>query len=477
MNNQPEKMNNIQKDMNNIQQNDSNQTKNNEENIHSRSTRDEKATKRMKKASKKKKKEEKIFNRTLKSNHWTNKALRSVIIITCLSLVAGVGYVIKHEVERYNNTSQWKKLQRVQMSDMEPFMLSLNDKDYVTANEIIELKTKIWNQQTQSFNQNVSQKEIDTFNQLYDSFEIKNDSLNQFKSKVINQYWPLKVTQSTLIKNNTIQTDSFIDVAKYLNQSSKELSVDVQDASADSFVKQTEELNQKLFDDLNKIQNFHQNLLSLIEKPDEPQKRLKSDVNPNDIEVVFEALNDLNYDWPELNQLSEVKSKALDYSEVNEKKRVSMETYQNDVQLEKAFKEYLNKYKKDIDTLNKNKVEVKDFVGMTRKDVENWASKNGIIAQFDEQLSSSKKENEIIHQSILPKEYKYILKGSSIVFVVNIDNSSTMESVEETIISSEKKETSSSSSSDNKTEFNKVEEETIGTSSSYEFSSSSSNRR
>lgn len=496
LNKRSKKVNNIQNDanyssetnknsekVNNIHKDDSNQIENNDKNIHSRTARNEKATKRMKKASKKKKKEEKIFNRTLKSNHWTNKAIRAAVILACLSLVVGAGSVIKKEVERYNNTSQWKKLQRVQMSDMEPFMLSLNDKDYLTANEIIELRAKIWNQQNQSFNPSANQSEIDQFNSLYDSFEIKNESLNQFKEKVVDTYWPIKLKQNQLVDGTEIKSDSFIDVIQYLNQSSEKLSVDAQDAQQDSFIKQTEEMNKKLASDLNNIQNFHQNMNSLLQNPGEKDLMLSPDATESSVEETFAVLDTLNYQWPELRKMNELKDQLKEFASINESKQSLMQTYQYDLQLQKAFKEYLQKYKEDIQYLNANKVELKDFVGMSKSDVEKWGSKNGIFVQFDEHYSQGKKEDEVIHQSILPKDYKYILKGSTIVFVINIDNSSTMKSTEEIITStSSSKETTTTTSSSqtqqssDQTEFSRVEEDTEP-STSYTFSSSESNRR
>lgn len=373
---------------------------------------EEKLIKKTKKDDKKKKKFKK---RAINESKIYKYFIRWLIYITIIGLIVGIFVLSKHQIERYNATSKWKKLQRVEMAKMEPFMLSLNDDDYQVANILIEVKDKIWDEKKQNFLQDISDSNIQLFKTNYSKLPIKNNSLNEFNSRVIDNYWPIYTQKKLVASDNVINKEmTFNDIANYLNESSSKLNSFYQDSIDGSFLFDLNEFNQLISKDLVTISNFTNQFINLI-TIEGNDFYINDNVKQKDVNSCYDVLNNLNFEWTQLNELKSKKETIIAFVKSNEAKITDYANYENNESIKNAFNTYLTNYKSSINEIESSKVELKNLVGLTVDEAIEWCQQNQINYTFRYTETNNKdQKNVITSQSVDNEKYKFILKNSTI---------------------------------------------------------------
>ena len=361
-----------------------------------------------------------VQTRAIHSKRWYYRLARVIFTLTILALIYLGCNTASKMMRKYKSTSKWVVTQRVKMSEMRPFMLTLNDHDYALANKMMQAKLRIWD--GNDFLKSAKQSDIDEFNELFKSLKVTDESLTSFKQTVIDTYWPIKQDMSRLITSNGSINGTMTDVAKQIESTAK-LSGAYQTASDNSFVANTINSSSKLVSDFNNLTAFLNSFKSLTNND-----MLITDATSADITTSFNYLSSMNYTWPAVSKIQNKLASINTLAKSQDDKRDKYAKYLASKEAETAFNEYAVRYKSSIDFINANKVTLIKLKDSKLVDIEKWAKSNDVYLVKNYVSGQVYNDDTVVNSSIDSSKYSYVLKRSIITLDVVRKTSQTSSS-------------------------------------------------
>lgn len=131
-------------------------------------------------------------------------------------------------------------------------------------------------------------------------------------------------------------------------------------------------------------------------------------------EKKFKALSGrLHYHWALQQRFSQVYSASGSLLQKHDSMMSALLAYREDQSQMNSFNKFLSFWNSEKDKLDNQTVDLPDFTGKSKSDVDHWASENNITVKYKYESSSSQPNNSVLSQMPSASQYDKIIKGST----------------------------------------------------------------
>ena len=135
----------------------------------------------------------------------------------------------------------------------------------------------------------------------------------------------------------------------------------------------------------------------------------------------------LHYQWALQKQFNQIYTASGSLLQKHDSLMSALLAYKEDQSQMNSFNKFLSFWNSEQDKLDNQAVDLPDFTGKSKSDVDHWASENNITVKYKYESSSSQPNNSVLSQMPSASQYDKIIKGSTMTVYLarNTDSSAS----------------------------------------------------
>lgn len=402
--------------------------------------------------------------------------VNSLRIFTLFVITVSLYYIYdtSYELyENYTNTRKWEKVSKIPISTIDVETLYASEEDKALREKYLSIRSSLWDDNQHTFTSNISEEKIDELKSTFDSISSSKEKLQETHDEIL-VMWDVKKSLDSMFEDGSISHETIklnynlMMISDILNESFNKISpylINEKYQLAHQYYVEISNISDDVLK-MNEIMNMF-NSSYQIEKIGK-KLSFKTSMTYSESNDLNKRLNNLMYSWQiSTHVLRNILTKSDSIFSLNEADSTAYSSYLLDEENKEKFSEYLKKYKSDIEKLKSEVVDVINYSGLKRSEVETDLSNKGIYTEWiSEPTTDSTKDGLIINQSVDHQIYKKIRKGSTIRFTYYEYEEYRPSSSSSTFRSSSTSRSSSSSNSSNSSSSSTLTESSSTTSSS-----------
>lgn len=345
-----------------------------------------------------------------------SKKVKRIIYWTSIIIaLSTLGLSISQMYHYYKAKKEWKKISETPLASLDPYMLYLKPEEKESLEKYMKLYTNIWDDSKKEFTKDSNS---DNLNQLKEIYESLPDALKvhlKDKHTQISTLWEIKTEyESFFYKDSILANITPSKIQNFIENYWGKLTSYLDNNQSEYF----EGIYNKfmsLSDDTDNISILIEIFNSIYDVTDKGFE-VKPDLGSEALINWGTYRNKIKNNWMFVsNKLDPLIKNAEDKL----KKHDSHLSKYNEVKKAQEEKNLFIKFTNEYNSMKNNLVELPDFKGKTKDEVEDWGKTNNIKINISEIWSDSDdNKDKIINQS--PKSpYTKIIKNSTLNIEIN----------------------------------------------------------
>lgn len=360
-------------------------------------------------------------------------------------LIAGVALVIVTIVfglvHEYHDSAHWTRITGPKTADIPTDILYASADEKADKLKYLKYQGLMWDRDKHTLKPTASTENYRQLEKAYDKLKRKNDVSST--NDQIKEAWSFHEDYNDLFsKKNTVKMSTTPEeISQLIDDHFPKITPYVVDGTQYQFANDEQAKMNKLADDQ---ATMNQIVTSFAKQYKASGKHtLKSRIYATSAaKKKFKQLSGkLHYHWLLQKQFNRIYNASGSLLQKHDSMMDALLAYKEDQSQMNSFNKFLSFWNSEQDKLDNQTVDLPDFTGKSKSDVDRWADKNNITVKYRYESSSSQPNNSVLSQMPSASQYDKIIKGSTMTVYLarntdgssNNDNSSSSENDADTL--------------------------------------------
>lgn len=332
-------------------------------------------------------------------------------------LIAGVALVIVTIVfglvHEYHDSAHWTRITGPKTADIPTDILYASADEKADKLKYLKYQGLMWDRDKHTLKPTASAENYRQLEKAYDKLKRKDD-VSQTNDQ-IKEAWSFHEDYNDLFsKKNTVKMSTTPEeISQLIDDHFPKITPYVVDGTQYQFANDEQSKMNKLADDQ---ATMNQIVTSFAKQYKASGKHtLKSRIYATSAaKKKFKQLSGkLHYHWLLQKQLNRIYNASGSLLQKHDSMMDALLAYKEDQSQMNSFNKFLSFWNSEQDKLDNQTVDLPDFTGKSKSDVDHWASENNITVKYKYESSSSQPNNSVLSQMPSASQYDKIIKGST----------------------------------------------------------------
>ena len=332
-------------------------------------------------------------------------------------LIAGVALVIVTIVfglvHEYHDSAHWTRITGPKTADIPTDILYASADEKADKLKYLKYQGLMWDRDKHTLKPTASTENYRQLEKAYDKLKRKDD-VSQTNDQ-IKEAWSFHEDYNDLFsKKNTVKMSTTPEeISQLIDDHFPKITPYVVDGTQYQFANDEQAKMNKLADDQ---ATMNQIVISFAKQYKASGKHtLKSRIYATSAaKKKFKQLSGkLHYHWLLQKQLNRIYNASGSLLQKHDSMMDALLAYKEDQSQMNSFNKFLSFWNSEQDKLDNQTVDLPDFTGKSKSDVDHWASENNITVKYKYESSSSQSNNSVLSQMPSASQYDKIIKGST----------------------------------------------------------------
>lgn len=329
-----------------------------------------------------------------------------------LATILGIGVISYNMVDSYKQESVWKKKDSAPLASLEPYMLYLEDGDFDKLRAFDDAVAEVYNEKTHEFEGSATDEKIKNLQSTHDSFSEGLKNRTKEKLERVKKLWDIKTGYESIINaDGSVKIQATPkEIQKYIEANWSNLINHLDATNSKGYYKD-------IYDKIISVANDTEKLKPTV---DYFQSKLK--ITDKGIELPADTDSSYLQDWKyyqgqtvnEWEIITKVMNPYIEEANGILKDHDQAISTFDRVNRAESSKKNFEKWIQEYRDLSKLVIDLPDFVGEDRSDVESWLKENpGVKVQFYYDYSLETRD-KVIDQNPSPGVLNKIFNNGTI---------------------------------------------------------------
>lgn len=339
---------------------------------------------------------------------WVCKlSIAGIVLVICV-----IGLNLIHE---YHDSAHWTRITGPKTADIPTDILYASANEKADKLKYLKYQGLMWDADKHQLKKSASASNYDQLQKAYGKLKNKDDVQTTYDQ--IKEAWSFHQDYNDLLtsKGSVKMSTTPEEVSQLINDHFPQITPYLVDSTQFQFANDEQAKMNKLASDQAVMNAIVSNFAKQFKASG--KRTLKSQIyaTTSAKKTFNQESKKLQMKWQLQKQFARIYNASGSLLEKHDVLMDALSAYQEDQSQMNSFNRFLSLWNKEQDKLNNQTVDLPDFTGKSKSDVDSWADKNNITVRYRYQSSSSVSNNTVLSQMPSASQYDKIIKGSSMI--------------------------------------------------------------
>lgn len=354
---------------------------------------------------------------------WVCKlSIAGIVLVICV-----IGLNLIHE---YHDSAHWTRITGPKTADIPTDILYASANEKADKLKYLKYQGLMWDADKHQLKKSASASNYDQLQKAYGKLKNKDDVQTTYDQ--IKEAWSFHQDYNDLLtsKGSVKMSTTPEEVSQLINDHFPQITPYLVDSTQFQFANDEQAKMNKLASDQAVMNTIVSNFAKQFKVSG--KRTLKSQIyaTTGAKKTFNQESKKLQMKWQLQKQFAQIYNASGSLLEKHDVLMDALSAYQEDQSQMNSFNRFLSLWNKEQDKLNNQTVDLPDFTGKSKSDVDSWADKNNITVRYRYQSSSSVSNNTVLSQMPSASQYDKIIKGSSMIVYLARNSGNTSSSAD-----------------------------------------------
>lgn len=354
---------------------------------------------------------------------WVCKlSIAGIVLVICV-----IGLNLIHE---YHDSAHWTRITGPKTADIPTDILYASANEKADKLKYLKYQGLMWDADKHQLKKSASASNYDQLQKAYSKLKNKDDVQTTYDQ--IKEAWSFHQDYNDLLtsKGSVKMSTTPEEVSQLINDHFPQITPYLVDSTQFQFANDEQAKMNKLASDQAVMNAIVSNFAKQFKASG--KRTLKSQIyaTTSAKKTFNQESKKLQMKWQLQKQFARIYNASGSLLEKHDVLMDALSAYQEDQSQMNSFNRFLSLWNKEQDKLNNQTVDLPDFTGKSKNDVDSWADKNNITVRYRYQSSSSVSDNTVLSQMPSASQYNKIIKGSSMIVYLARNSGNTSSSAD-----------------------------------------------
>lgn len=354
---------------------------------------------------------------------WVCKlSIAGIVLVICV-----IGLNLIHE---YHDSAHWTRITGPKTADIPTDILYASANEKADKLKYLKYQGLMWDADKHQLKKSASASNYDQLQKAYGKLKNKDDVQTTYDQ--IKEAWSFHQDYNDLLtsKGSVKMSTTPEEVSQLINDHFPQITPYLVDSTQFQFANDEQAKMNKLASDQAVMNAIVSNFAKQFKASG--KRTLKSQIyaTTSAKKTFNQESKKLQMKWQLQKQFARIYNASGSLLEKHDVLMDALSAYQEDQSQMNSFNRFLSLWNKEQDKLNNQTVDLPDFTGKSKSDVDSWADKNNITVRYRYQSSSSVSDNTVLSQMPSASQYNKIIKGSSMIVYLARNSGNTSSSAD-----------------------------------------------
>lgn len=354
---------------------------------------------------------------------WVCKlSIAGIVLVICV-----IGLNLIHE---YHDSAHWTRITGPKTADIPTDILYASANEKADKLKYLKYQGLMWDADKHQLKKSASASNYDQLQKAYSKLKNKDDVQTTYDQ--IKEAWSFHQDYNDLLtsKGSVKMSTTPEEVSQLINDHFPQITPYLVDSTQFQFANDEQAKMNKLASDQAVMNAIVSNFAKQFKASG--KRTLKSQIyaTTSAKKTFNQESKKLQMKWQLQKQFARIYNASGSLLEKHDVLMDALSAYQEDQSQMNSFNRFLSLWNKEQDKLNNQTVDLPDFTGKSKSDVDSWADKNNITVRYRYQSSSSVSDNTVLSQMPSASQYNKIIKGSSMIVYLARNSGNTSSSAD-----------------------------------------------
>lgn len=354
---------------------------------------------------------------------WVCKlSIAGIVLVICV-----IGLNLIHE---YHDSAHWTRITGPKTADIPTDILYASANEKADKLKYLKYQGLMWDADKHQLKKSASASNYDQLQKAYGKLKNKDDVQTTYDQ--IKEAWSFHQDYNDLLtsKGSVKMSTTPEEVSQLINDHFPQITPYLVDSTQFQFANDEQAKMNKLASDQAAMNAIVSNFAKQFKASG--KRTLKSQIyaTTSAKKTFNQESKKLQMKWQLQKQFARIYNASGSLLEKHDVLMDALSAYQEDQSQMNSFNRFLSLWNKEQDKLNNQTVDLPDFTGKSKSDVDSWADKNNITVRYRYQSSSSVSDNTVLSQMPSASQYNKIIKGSSMIVYLARNSGNTSSSAD-----------------------------------------------
>lgn len=339
---------------------------------------------------------------------WVCKlSIAGIVLVICV-----IGLNLIHE---YHDSAHWTRITGPKTADIPTDILYASANEKADKLKYLKYQGLMWDADKHQLKKSASASNYDQLQKAYSKLKNKDDVQTTYDQ--IKEAWSFHQDYNDLLtsKGSVKMSTTPEEVSQLINDHFPQITPYLVDSTQFQFANDEQKKMNKLASDQAVMNTIVGNFAKQFKASG--KRTLKSQIyaTTSAKKTFNQESKKLQMKWQLQKQFARIYNASGSLLEKHDVLMDALSAYQEDQSQMNSFNRFLSLWNKEQDKLNNQTVDLPDFTGKSKSDVDSWADKNNITVRYRYQSSSSVSNNTVLSQMPNASQYDKIIKGSTMI--------------------------------------------------------------